>query len=94
MDPIPSTEILESTHEFPGPYHIKAIGETTDDFQERVVQVASLELPSEARLEYRSRSTPGGRHVAVTLNFHADNAEQVRNLYARIREIAGLTLLF
>jgi putative lipoic acid-binding regulatory protein len=51
-------------------------------------------LATASDLDYTVRATPGGRHVALTLDISVQNAEQVRSVYAEIREIDGLTLLF
>jgi len=94
MDHCPSLELLESTHFFPGVYQIKAIGTTDDAFAERLVGSVVSELATPSELDYSVRTTPGGRHVAVTLDITVQNAEQVRRIYATIRELKGLTLLF
>jgi len=93
MDHRPSLELLESVHQFPGVYQIKAIGKVERDFEARVVEAVVSELVSAAELDYAVRTTPGGRHVALTLDVTVQNAEQVRTIYARIRELSGLTLL-
>jgi putative lipoic acid-binding regulatory protein len=93
MDKRPSVEALESVHTFPGPYHIKVIGETADDFVSRVVAVVHEELPAHSDLDYNVRETSGGRHVSVTLIIAAQSAEQVRTIYARLGEVAGVTML-
>ncbi len=90
----PSVELLESTHFFPGVYRIKAIGRTDDDFERRVVAAVVSQLAAASDLDYSVRSTPGGRHVALTLDISVQTAEQVRSIYAEVREIEGLTLLF
>lgn len=94
MDHRPSLELLESTHFFPGVYQIKAIGIAEDDFADRVVEAAAAEVAGTSELDYSIRKTPGGRHVAITLDITVQNAEQVRGIYARIRALDGLTLLF
>lgn len=94
MDNLPSTELLESTHEFPGLYRIKAIGTSADDFEGRLVEAVVAELAARSDLEYSARTTPGGRHVALTLDINVQSAEQVRRIYLRIHEVPGLTLLF
>ncbi|QEH34406.1 hypothetical protein OJF2_29450 [Aquisphaera giovannonii] len=90
----PSVELLESTHLFPGVYQMKAIGRTAGDFERRVVEAVVSQLAAPSDLDYSVRSTPGGRHVAVTLDITVQNAEQVRSIYAEVRELEGLTLLF
>jgi uncharacterized protein len=94
MDNRPSVELLESTHQFPGTYQIKAIGLADDDFAGRVVSAACAELASPSELDHSIRVTPGGRHVAITLEITVQTAEQVRAIYARIEEVAGITILF
>lgn len=94
MDHRPSLDALESSHSFPGVYQIKAIGNADDDFERRVVDAVIAELSGPGELDYSVRTTPGGRHVALTLDITVQSAEQVRTIYAAIREIKGLTLLF
>ncbi|MDR3621908.1 MAG: DUF493 domain-containing protein [Paludisphaera borealis] len=90
----PSVELLESTHPFPGSYTIKAIGLADDDFEQRVVAAVSEHLAAASDLDYSVRATRGGRHIALTLDMNVQNAEQVRSIYAEIRDVRGLTLLF
>ncbi len=94
IDHRPSEELLESVHPFPGTYQIKAIGSTDDDFAGRVVAAVVDELATPSELDYSLRTTSGGRHVALTLDVTVQNAAQVRTIYARIREVEGLMLLF
>ena len=93
MDHRPSIDLLESTHQFPGAYQIKAIGTAEHGFESRVVEAAVSELATPSELDYSVRTTPGGRHVAVTLDITVQTAEQVRLIYARIRDLQGLVLL-
>jgi putative lipoic acid-binding regulatory protein len=94
MDNRPSVELLESVHSFPGTYRIKAIGVAAEDFAGRVVAAASSELATPGELDHTVRATPGGRHVAVTLELTVQTAEQVRAVYAAIQQVEGLTILF
>jgi hypothetical protein len=94
MDHRPSTDLLESSHSFPGVYRIKAIGSTAGDFVDRVVAAAAEEVASAAEIDPIVKETRGGRHVSVTLDVTVQSAEQVRAIYARLREVEGLTLLF
>lgn len=94
MDHRPSVDLLESIHAFPGVYQIKAIGRAEGEFENRVVEAVYTHLAARSDLDYSVRSTPGGRHVAVTLDISVQTAEQVRAIYAEIRDLEGLTLLF
>lgn len=90
----PSVELLESTHSFPCEFKIKAIGSADDDFESRVVEAVSAFLPARSDLDYSVRTTPAGRHVAITLDLTVQTAEQVLAIYAELRELKGITHLF
>ena len=89
MDHRPSVDLLESIHFFPGVYQIKAIGRAEDEFESRVVEAVYSHLAAQSDLDYSVRSTPGGRHVALTLDISVQTAEQVRAIYAEIRDVEG-----
>jgi putative lipoic acid-binding regulatory protein len=86
-------ELLASTHLFPGSYVIKAIGRAQEDFVGRVVGAAQESLARAADVHYSVRSTPHGRHVAVTLDLTVLTPEEVLGVYQALRLIKGLTLL-
>ena len=88
-----ANDLLESSHEFPGIYKIKAIGLVDDQFEARVLDAIRPELAEPSEIGYSVRSTPGGRHVALSLDLKVESAEQVRAIYSRIKEVEGLTLL-
>jgi uncharacterized protein len=93
MDHRPSADLLESHHTFPGVYQIKAIGAVDGLFENRVLEAVVAENVARSEIEFTSRMTPGGRHMALTLHVPVENAEQVRSIYARIRDVEGLWLL-
>ncbi len=86
-------DLLESSHSFPGSYQIKVIGSADDDFVERVLAAVVSELLAESSIDHKVRSTPGGRHVAITLQVHVQSAQQVRNIYKSVNEVRGLAYL-
>ncbi len=94
MDHRPSIDLLESTHAFPGVYRIKAIGSSEGGFVDRVLAAAAEELASLAEINHSVKETPGGRHTSVTLDLSVQDADQVRRIYEKLREVEGLTLLF
>ncbi|WP_169977268.1 YbeD family protein [Tautonia rosea] len=91
---IPSADLLESVHPFPGSYQIRAIGSSDEDFPARVVAAVQEELAGPGELDHSVRFTKGGRHVSVTLDITVQSADQVRAIYARLHEVSGLRLLF
>jgi putative lipoic acid-binding regulatory protein len=90
----PSVELLEGGHVFPGVYQIKAIGTAAGEFERRVVEAVVAELLEPSDLDYSVRTTPGGRHIALTLHVRVQSAEQVRTIYGRLHAVDGITLLF
>jgi hypothetical protein len=93
MDADAADDLLASHHQFPGTYRIKAIGSTDDDFPARVIAAAAEELAGPGEIESEVRETQGGRHVAVTLDLTVQSPEQVRSIYARLRQVEGLSFL-
>jgi len=93
MDEPSSDRLLESTHSFPCVFPIKAIGSAAEHFESRVLQVVREELAGPSELDCSVRTTPGGRHVALTLDITVQTADQVRAIYRRIRALDGLKLL-
>lgn len=94
MDYLPSLELLEKTHDFPGPYTFKVIGRVEDGFIARVVVVVRECLGGEVDPPYSLRVTAGGRHVAITLTPLIFRAEQILAVYRGLRGMAGLVMLF
>ena len=94
MENVPSLELLESSHAFPGVYQIKAIGSAEGDFAGRVLAAAAEELASPMEIDHSIRTTRGGRHVALTMDISVQSADQVRAIYGRLRDLDGLTILF
>lgn len=93
MDHRPSVELLESTHQFPGTYQIRVIGRSDADFSGRVIAAVRDELAAPSDLDHSIRMTPGGRHVAVTLDLTVQTAGQVRAVYGAIQTLEGLVLV-
>lgn len=93
MDHLPTVELIESAHTFPGTYVLKVIGKTDDGFVSRVVAAVREQMETEVDPPYRMRSTSGGRHVSITLEPHFESAWQVVAVYGRIQEIDGLVML-
>jgi putative lipoic acid-binding regulatory protein len=93
MNDLPSIELLENTHHFPGPYMFKVIGKAENGFVARVVAAVREELHDLADPPYYVRQAEGGRHVSVTLEPHIHTANQVLAIYGRIRQTAGIVLL-
>ncbi len=88
-----SIELLNQTHTFPCPVMIKVIGIQTDDFISRVVQAVRAELNLRFDPPIRTREAKGGKHIAVTLEPRFLKAEEVLDVYARIRTLDGVVMI-
>jgi putative lipoic acid-binding regulatory protein len=93
MSDLPSIQLLQRTHQFPGPYMFKAIGRAENGFVGRVVAAVRDELAHDQDPPFTFRQARGGRHIAVTLEPTVQTAEQVLAVYRRIRAIVGLVVL-
>jgi putative lipoic acid-binding regulatory protein len=93
MGDLPSIELLESTHTFPGRFIFKVIGRVENGFAARVVAAVREELAHDVDPPHSMREAVGGRHVAVTLEPDIDTAEQVLAVYRRVRSISGLVMM-
>jgi putative lipoic acid-binding regulatory protein len=94
VDKLPVLALLENTHTFPGPYTFKVIGLAERGFVARAVAAVRDELAREVDPPYRVRETASGRHVAVTVEPEVQTAQQVLDIYRRLKVITGLVLLW
>ena len=91
---LPTFDLLEKTHAFPGPYVFKVIGKADQGFLARVVAVVREELLIGIDPPYRVREAVGGRHLSVTLEPIVQSDQQVVAVYRRLRALDGLVILF
>ncbi len=94
MEQLPSIELLEAAHSFPGPYMFKAIGRSENGFVARAVAAARQGMEADCDPPFSVRETPGGRHVAVTMEPVVQTPEEVLEVYRRLLKLSGLVLLF
>lgn len=93
MSQFTSIELLESAHDFPCEYTIKAIGKNENDFVFRASTAARQALGLEFDPPVKTRETSGGRHISVTICMEFESAEQVLETYEQLHQLEGLVLL-
>jgi putative lipoic acid-binding regulatory protein len=93
MSRLPAIALLEAGHQFPGPYMFKVIGRAENGFVARTVAAVRDEIAAPVDPPYRVRTTPGGRHVSVTLELEVETADQVLDVYRRLQKLVGLVML-
>ena len=74
MDELPSIELLNNTHRFPGPYVFKAIGRAENGFAARVVAAVREELSGDVDPPFRVRRSH--RRAAHIRHRRADRANR------------------
>lgn len=93
MKGLPSIELLESTHTFPGTFTIKAFGDNSEAFIDAARAAAVGVSGSDARVNLSYRASSKGNHGCVTLDVWVEQAHQVHALYICLGEIDGLRML-
>ena len=88
-----SLDLLNQIHQFPTSVMIKVIGANHPTFVARVVATVRVEVIAAEDPPFSVRETPGGRHVAVTLEPLLRDAEQVLAVYESLRKIEGVVML-
>lgn len=85
--------LLEDTHEFPCAFMFKVIGLAEDHFVDRVVDALCECHHSIQDPPYRTRQTPNGKHIAVTLEPHIESADVVLLIYRELQTVQGVVLV-
>ncbi len=85
---------LVAVHDFPETYMFKVIGENSQDFIARVVQVAVQALSRTEELEeVKTRESRSGKHVSVTLLTRVEDADTVLDVYEVMKLVRGVRFL-
>ena len=71
----------ESPLQFPCDFPIKAFGRHTGDFDDLVLALVSEHAPEVTRDMLSTRSSRGGRYLAVTVNLRAQSRAQLDRIY-------------
>jgi putative lipoic acid-binding regulatory protein len=74
--------VNESPLEFPRTFPIKAIGKATDDFETIVTDIIRRHVSE--LTGFTTRSSAGGKYLAVTATFVATSREQLDALYREL----------
>jgi putative lipoic acid-binding regulatory protein len=91
---LPNLELIASTHEFPGPFTFKIIGDAREDFVAEALTLAIAALGDDREFTHSTRVSSGGNHIALTLAVRMHNAEEVHAVYNNLLRLTGLRALF
>ena len=91
---LPSLELLESTHQFPGQFTFKVIGDSRADFTEDALKSTVLALGETREISHSSRTSSAGNHIAVTISVHVKSSHEVHAVYRNLLGINAIRALF
>jgi putative lipoic acid-binding regulatory protein len=87
---VPPVELLESTHDFPGEYMLKAFGPHEQTFVDAVTEAVSPFHSRAGSPAVSARASSKGTYICVTAAVWLDDAGHVEPLYAAVRQVDGL----
>lgn len=82
----------EDLLEFPCHYQFKAVGMAGDEFKDAVVEVIS-QLATVAADAVKTRPSGKGKYQSVSVMVTLFNFEQLKNIYAGLKQIQGMKML-
>jgi len=69
---------------FPCQYPVKVIGKDEDNFYEFVLDLITRHVPELSADDFSTRSSGGGKYLAVSVSFIAQSRAQVDGLYKEL----------
>lgn len=78
------SEEKTSLLEFPCVFPVKVIGKDSDGFRESVVEIVRRHVPDLSDDAVTTRSSSGGKYLAVTVTFLAQSREQLDAIYREL----------
>ena len=75
----------ESLIEFPAELAVKAMGLQTEDFESLVTTLVASQLPEGSAHKVTTQQSSGGKYVSVSVHFTASSLEQLKTIYASLR---------
>ncbi len=77
-------KLLETEHDWPGPYHFRFIVPS-----DQIEQVSRL-LPE---IDMETRFSGQGRFISLNFDLHCENADIVLEIYMKVQSIPGIVSL-
>lgn len=69
---------------FPCDYMLKVIGLATEEFESTVIPILNKHIPTLTETAITYNTSNSNKYLAMTVNFHAHNKEQVDALYKEL----------
>ena len=84
---LPPIELLESVHEFPGEYTVKAFGPHDQTFVDAVTREATSAHAAAGAPEIGARASSKGTYICVTAVVFVESALDVHRLYEALQKV-------
>lgn len=91
---LPSLELIESNHQFPGQFTFKVIGDSRSDFASEALNSTLLALGETREINHSCRTSSAGKHTAITISVYLKSANEVHAVYRNLLEIKDVRALF
>ena len=76
----------EDLIEFPCDYPVKAMGYTSDGFEDHVLKLVSKHAELTEPKKVTSRASSGGKYTSITVSVKARSREHLELVYAQLKE--------
>lgn len=75
----------DSLIEFPAELAVRAMGLQTEDFESLVTSLVGSQLPEGTARRVTTQQSSSGKYVSVSVHFTASSLEQLKTIYATLR---------
>ena len=72
----------ESLLEFPCDLDIKAVGKSSSEFPNTILELVQKHAPEVGMQSLRSRESSGGKYISVTITLYAQSKDQMDRIYS------------
>ena len=90
---LPPLELLESVHQFPGPYTFKIITHNDPAVQSAVMAEIKKSLNLNEAPPFSSRTSENGKHASLTVELTLQKAQDVHTVYRALQGVPGVLML-
>ena len=88
--PLPSSAL--ALIEFPSRYPLKVFGYHDTEFENIVVELVKARCPQAEHIEVSTRSSKGGKYLALTLTFMVHSQQQIIDIYRDLYECQDVVM--
>jgi putative lipoic acid-binding regulatory protein len=84
----------ETLLEFPTEFPIKALGPNQADFRELIIELVARHAQFAPETDVSEQPSRNGNYISITINFSAENQEQVDTIYQSLHDHEMVLMVF